>query len=99
MGFVECHGTNKSRNKHDEAFYYCLSANNNAIGERLEKLNEILAKLPQDLGANLYKSFISFASHVAKSSGGVLGFFSVSEAEKSVIDLTMIAPIEFPEEA
>lgn len=68
------------------------------ISEELSKLNDILLKLPQDLAAHLYKSFLSFASHVAKSSGGFLGFFAVSEAEKAVIGLSMLNPIEFPEE-
>lgn len=68
------------------------------IAEELSKVNEIFLKLPQDLSAHIYKSYISFASHVAKSSGGFLGFFSVSEAEKNVIGLSMINPVDFPEE-
>lgn len=68
------------------------------ISQELGKLNGVLNKLPQDLGAHLYKSFTTFAAHVAKSSGGFMGFFSVSKAEKSVIGLSMLNPIEFPEE-
>jgi len=75
-----------------------LNQRNEAISERLQGINPILAKLDEELAAQLYKSLVSFASHVAKSSGGVLGFFSVSEAEKDLLDLNMINAIEFPEE-
>jgi hypothetical protein len=68
------------------------------IGEELAKLNDILQQLPQDLAAHLYKSYKSFASHVAKSDGGFLGFFSVSEAEKTAMSLSTITPVDFPEE-
>lgn len=68
------------------------------ISEKLEKLNPIMAKLSPVLGATLYKSYTSFAKHVAKSSGGFLGFFAIGPEEEKWISLPMITPIEMPEE-
>ncbi len=68
------------------------------IATRLEALNPILASLDQLVAYHLYKSYLSFAKHVAKASGGIFGFFSVGPHEGELIDLPMIAPIERPEE-
>ena len=65
------------------------------LSGNLSQLNPILAKLETSVGALLYESFLSFASHVAKASGGFLRFFSVSAEEKKVIKLDMIDPIEY----
>jgi hypothetical protein len=59
----------------------------------LGELNSILAKLDPQTGTRLYKSYLSFAKHVAKASGGVLGFFSINNAERQLIDLPMLNPI------
>lgn len=67
------------------------------ISDKLAKLNPTLAKLPPVLGATLYNSYKSFAKHVAKSSGGFLGFFSVGSEEDKWISLPMLTPIEMPE--
>jgi len=63
------------------------------LSGRLEKLNPILAKLAPELGAELYKSFTSFAKHVAKASGGFLGFGSINKEEAELVDLPMLTPI------
>jgi len=68
------------------------------ISDKLAKLNPIMAKLPQVLGATLYGSYTSFAKHVAKSSGGFLGFFAVGPEEEKWISLPMLTPIEMPAE-
>jgi len=65
------------------------------ISEKLTEVNPIMAKLSPEVGAKLYKSFLSFADHVAKASGGVMGFFAVNKAEASLIGLPMIHPITF----
>lgn len=67
------------------------------ISDKLAKLNPILAKLPQNRGAILYESYKSFAKHVAKSSGGFLGFFAIGSEEEKWINLPMLTPIEMPE--
>lgn len=63
------------------------------ISERLSKLNPILSKLHPEVGSKLYKGFLSFADHVAKASGGVMGFFSINAEEAKWITLPMIDPI------
>lgn len=63
------------------------------ISQELEKLNPILAKLNTHYGHVFYDSFVSFAKHVAKASGGIIGFFRVGPEEKKVMDLPMIDPI------
>jgi len=66
-----------------------------AIEEVLTAINPVLAKLDDKLGAELYASFRSFAKHVAKASGGFLGFFSIGPKEAELIELPMITPIVY----
>ncbi|NNE27515.1 MAG: hypothetical protein HKN09_11790 [Saprospiraceae bacterium] len=73
-------------------------AKKSVLSAKLEKLNAILPLLDNKLAYKLYKSFQSFAKHVAKSSGGFLGFFSISSEEKSLMDLPMVNPIEYIDE-
>lgn len=70
-----------------------------ALETKLASVNPILAKLDTKLGAALYKSFKSFAKHVAKASGGFLGFFSIGPKEADLIELEMITQIEYSEDA
>lgn len=72
---------------------------NGILSERIAMLNEILPKLPNNFGYHLYKSYTSFANHVAKSSGGFLRFFSVSNDESKWVDLPMLTEIVQEEEA
>ncbi len=65
------------------------------LTRKLEQLNEILPLLDNNMGYHLLKSYKSFAKHVAKASGGFLGFMSVSNAEAKLIDLPMLNHIEF----
>ena len=69
------------------------------ISEKLAELNPILAKLDNGMAYAYYKSFVTFSEHVAKATGGILGFFSVSSEEKSLMTLPMIDVIEFDESA
>ena len=71
---------------------------NQALSEKLGKLNAILAKLPSDIGSVYYRDLVSFAHHVAKASGGFLGFFQIGPEEKRWMDLPMIEPIHYEEE-
>jgi len=63
------------------------------LSRKLRQLNDILPKMDNKSAVRLYKSYKSFAKHVAKASGGFLGFFSVSSEEKDLIDLPMINEI------
>ena len=69
------------------------------ISEKLAGLNDILAKVPQVLGAKFYKSLTSFAKHIARADGGLFKMWSISKEEQALIDLPMITPIDMPEEA
>lgn len=75
-----------------------LEVRNKEAAQKLEALNPILAKLNPKLGALLYSSYVSFAKHVAKASGGFLGFFSIGPEEAALLDLEMITPIIWEEE-
>ena len=69
------------------------------ISDRLSHLNPILAKLDPSVAYHLLKSYKSFAKHVAKSTGGFLGFFAINKHEAALIGLPMIDPIPYtPEE-
>ena len=75
-----------------------LDVRNKTVEQKLSDLNPILAKLDTNLGSKLYTSYVSFAKHVAKASGGFLGFFSIGPAEKAVLDLKMLTPIVWEDE-
>lgn len=70
-----------------------LAERETKISAELSKLNEVLSCLENPIAFDLYKSFTSFAKHIAKASGGFLRFGSISQEEKQWIDLPMITPI------
>lgn len=70
-----------------------LSQREMVISVRLAKLNKILASLDNATAYTLYLSFVSFAEHIAKASGGFLRFGSISSQEKKWISLPMLNPI------
>lgn len=76
-----------------DAFPTNVADRTKLISDRLSHINDILAKLEPEVGAKFYKSFTSFAEHVAKASGGFLGFFSINKDEAKLIGLPMIKPI------
>lgn len=71
---------------------------NNMISEELAQLNDVLPKMAPLHGAHFYHSFVTFAEHVAKASGGFLGFGSISRAEGKYVGLPMINKIDMPED-
>ncbi len=68
------------------------------ISKRLGGLNSVLPKLDQVFAWRFYQDMISFAKHVAKASGGFLGWSSISKSEEGVIGLDMIQPVVLEEE-
>ena len=64
------------------------------ISEELSKLNPVLAKLNPSFSHLLYRDLLSFAKHVARSSGGVLSMGSISPEEEALMSLPMITPVE-----
>ena len=69
-----------------------------AISNDLSGLNAVLPKLDLEFAASFYKDLRSFATHVAKASGGFLRFGSISNAEKQWLELPMLTPIEIEQE-
>lgn len=70
---------------------------NQDVKSKLAKLNNIFAKLEnRRIAYELYLSFRSFARHVARSTGGFLGWSSIGPEEDELIGLTMIHPIPPP---
>lgn len=67
------------------------------LSEKLSEVNKILGKLDQTTGATFYESFVTFAEHIAKASGGFMRMWSVSKAEAKLVKLPMLNKIEFPE--
>lgn len=56
----------------------------------LANLNPILAKIDDKFAAELLETWKSFAVQVAKATGGVFGFGSISAQEKYLMELKMI---------
>jgi len=67
-----------------------LSKRNNEITKRLKELNKILPKVNKRFSIEFYKSLLSYAEQVAKASGGIMGFASISPEEKKWLSLDMI---------
>ncbi len=65
----------------------------NVLIEKLAEVNAILPLLDHSVRKALYKSYVSFAKHVAKASGGFFDFWSISLAEEKWLDLEMINPV------
>ena len=63
---------------------------NKQISSELKKLNDILPKLDSEYAKELYESYLTFAEQVAKASGGILGYASISTEEKEWAHLNMI---------
>ncbi|MEM6699795.1 MAG: hypothetical protein AAF599_15440 [Bacteroidota bacterium] len=62
----------------------------NQVSAELAKLNPVLAKMDACYAAALYQSFLSFAKHIARASGGILRFLTIDPKEHKVVDLPML---------
>lgn len=88
----------KSLNDLIKALPEDVQSRNDIISDRLSELNPILAKLDNKNASDLYASFVTFAEHVAKASGGFLRMWNVSSEEKKVMKLPSLNPVERIEE-
>lgn len=74
--------------------YNQIALNNQYIVDRvyedLKRTNPILEKLDPEIAKSLYQSFKSFAIHVAKASGNVLGMGGINPEEHRYISLDML---------
>lgn len=66
--------------------------------DKLKELNPIIAKLSPMIAYSIYESLTSFATHVAKASGGFLRMWSISAEENKYVDLPMLDVVEKVEE-
>lgn len=67
------------------------------VKSNLAQLNDIFGKMEnRRVAYELYLSFLSFARHVARSTGGFLGWGAIGPKEDAVIGLTMIHPVRPP---
>ena len=69
-----------------------------SLSKDIARVNSILPKLGPKVSYLMYNGYKTFAKHIAKASGGVLGFFTIDSSEAKLIDLPMITPIAKPEE-
>lgn len=60
------------------------------VYEDLKQANPILEKLDPEISKSFYESFKSFAIHVAKASGHVLGMGGINPEEHRYINLEML---------
>ncbi|MFT7232888.1 MAG: hypothetical protein ACI8TA_002106 [Cyclobacteriaceae bacterium] len=63
---------------------------NQIITSELRKLNFILPKIDKYFGIELHASLKDIAKKIAESSGGVLGYLSISFEESKLVELKMI---------
>lgn len=61
-----------------------------AVSAKLAELNPVMHKLSSFDAIKYYKSFRSFAKHVAEASGGILRFISIGPKEADVVELPML---------
>ena len=66
------------------------------VAHQLSKINPILAKLDQQIAADLYLGFLALAEETAESSGGFLRIGAISAVEEQWLGLPMLDPIEAP---
>lgn len=73
-----------------------LEARQQEIASLLGRLNAIMAKMDEPFGYLYFKSFRSFARHVAEAHGGFLRFMTIGPKEAEVVDLPMLQPVARP---
>lgn len=69
-----------------------LEERNKKIISELKKINHIIPKLEKKIAAEFYKGLLSLSKQVAKSSGGIWGFGSISPDEQKYVNLEFIHP-------
>lgn len=63
---------------------------NSKLVEELGQLNSVLAKIDSKFATEYYTMLLSIAHRIANSSGGILGYKSIGEAEARYVKLDMI---------
>jgi hypothetical protein len=65
-----------------------------AVSEKLARLNDVLPKMDRRQAKHFYDGLLTFADHIAKASGGFIGWMSVGPKEAEVTSLPMIEPVK-----
>lgn len=61
---------------------------------QLSKVNSVIKKMDKRHARHYHEGLLSLAAHVAKASGGFIGWLSIGPKEAKVTDLPMIDPVE-----
>lgn len=80
---------------HLEALPKDTNERSRIISEKLGKLNAIFSKIDKKFARDYYDSLRTLAKQVAKSSGGIWGYGSISPEEQKYLDLDMIDAPEY----
>lgn len=62
------------------------------IISELKKINNILPKLDKKFASEFYKGYLALRVQIAKASGGIWGYGSISREEQKLIDMEIIKP-------
>ncbi|MBV6477310.1 MAG: hypothetical protein HGGPFJEG_00048 [Ignavibacteria bacterium] len=62
------------------------------IINELKKINNIIPKLDKKFASEFYKGYLAFRVQVAKASGGLWGYGSISREEQKIIDMEILKP-------
>jgi len=66
--------------------------------DKVAEVDAIIAKLSPYVSYKIYDSLKSFATHVAKASGGFLRMWSISHEEDKYVNLPMLTEVPYAEE-
>lgn len=77
-----------------EKYPLSIDRRTSMISRDLSRLNAILPKLEEVFAWRYYTDLLSFAKHVARSTGGFLGWSAINDAERKLLGLDMIEPIQ-----
>ena len=67
-----------------------ISKNQVYLSEKIERVNPILAKMDIKAAKHLHESYVTYATQIARTTGGFLGMGAISGEEARVIELSMI---------
>lgn len=71
---------------------YNTEARIDHLSDELKKVNPVMDNVDPDVAAILYEDFLSFAKHVAKSTGGFFKMGAITPKEEELMHLRMLDP-------
>jgi uncharacterized protein YwbE len=67
-----------------------LAQNMDYLTAKIARVNPVLAKMNANEAKHLHESYVTYATQVARTTGGFLGMGAISGAEAKAIELLMI---------